>query len=350
MIRVALGGLRLIVIAVIAAVLMGAGILAIAPPRYEATVNVLVDVGLPEDASANAIRREITYANYRTITIKALITTDLILDPVIRDLSLDTTPRELAADVTALSALDTSIVEIIVVSDDATESADIANAIARQAIDEVSQANAEVSLDLTVVQAATAPTARSGPHPSIVLGLSAIAGVFLALAYLFARHSLFPRLRDVEDVVAVYEKPVLGTLKKTQKGRAASEPSLESIATTLATVSASRHWRNIVMVSPTVRDELDSLVTSLRSEIDRIGRPDVNLLKSDASPARREAILVDAEIDAVIIVVPLGQTLVAELATAVDHLALCGVELSGYIVTDLPRGRNGSTGFTTTRQ
>ncbi|MEV8252591.1 Wzz/FepE/Etk N-terminal domain-containing protein [Rhodoglobus sp. NPDC076762] len=190
MLRIALSGLKIIVAAAIGAAIVGASILAVTPPQYEATARVLVDVGLPEDTSPDGVERQIMYANYRTVTIKSLVTSDLILEPVIDELSLSTTPRQLADSVTALSALSTSIIDIFVTTDDPEKSAEIANAIAVQVENEFSRDNGRMTQNISVVQSADANIPQSGPTLAVVLGLSTLAGAFLALAFLLARHSL----------------------------------------------------------------------------------------------------------------------------------------------------------------
>ncbi|QYH34838.1 hypothetical protein FFT87_02115 [Salinibacterium sp. M195] len=337
MIRVAMSGLRLIALVVIGAAVVGAGILAITPPRYEATARILVDADLLEDSSVDVAERQIMYSNYRTVTIKTLTTTDLILDPVIEELSLDTTSRELANNVTALSALDTSVVDITVASDDAASSADIANAIGRQVSAGFSKETSRISLSVSVVQEAVAPNARSGPNPVLVLALSAIAGFFLALAFLLARHSLAPRVRDVNDVLAVKDSRVLGTINSSAGDRAHYLSAIDAIAAAITTSPESRNWSKIALVTPTVTDEFDELVVSLRAALESSGQSPVTVVHSEASLAKYEAVVLDSEVDAVLVVVPLERTAVSELSAAVSHLALSGTPLSGFIITEASR-------------
>ncbi|GAA3735526.1 hypothetical protein GCM10022239_09460 [Leifsonia bigeumensis] len=147
-----------------------------------------VKAGMPADASKEALQEAVTYANFRTITYKALVTTGLVLDKVIDELDLSQSADELAEHVTALSALDTTVIEIIVSWPNARGAADVANSIARHTVDELSEFGGAVSIDLVQVSDASAAKAPAVPNPALSLGLAVFAALWLALGWLVARH------------------------------------------------------------------------------------------------------------------------------------------------------------------
>src|SRR5690606_13496480 len=130
-----------------------------------------VEPRLPDDATKPALQQAAAYANYQTITFKRLATTDAILDPVIDDLGLAVTSRELARAVTALSALDTAIIELIVEWPDRTEAAQIANGIADEMarVLSVERHDTDVLIDVQVVQRAAEPIAMHTPNIPLVI-------------------------------------------------------------------------------------------------------------------------------------------------------------------------------------
>jgi len=154
---------------------------------YRASAVVHVDVALPDSATPKALAAATTYANYRTVTDKALVPTDQILEPVIQHLDLPVDARALADHVTPISAADTNIIEIRVDWPDAQKSADIANAVAEQLVEQSSTRNAAVRVDLVQVTRARAATSPVVPNPAETIGLAILAALAVSSVWLFVR-------------------------------------------------------------------------------------------------------------------------------------------------------------------
>lgn len=187
LLRIAIRGYRTILATVVVGALLGILVLAIQPPSYRATAIVHVKAGMPADASTEALKEAVTYANFRTITYEALATTGLVLDKVIDELSLSQSTDELAGHVTVLSALDTTVLEIIVSWPDAQGAADVANSIARHTIDELSEPDGAVTIELVQVTEASAAKAPAVPNPALSIGLAVFAALWLSLGWLIVR-------------------------------------------------------------------------------------------------------------------------------------------------------------------
>lgn len=187
LLRIALRGYRIILASVVAGALVGILVLAIQQPSYRATAVVQVEAGMPQEASKEALKAAVDYANFRTITYKRLVTTGKVLDKVIDELALTQSADELAEHVTALSALDTSLIEIIVSWPDAQGAAEVANSIARHTVDELSESNGVVSINLVQVSEASAARAPAVPNPALSIGLPVFAALWLSLGWLVAR-------------------------------------------------------------------------------------------------------------------------------------------------------------------
>ena len=80
---------------------------------------------------------------------------------------------------------------------------------------DLAQAKAELSSvtsPLTILSAATVPSGPSSPHPARDAGIALLAGLVLALMLAAGRDRLDRRIREIEDVEAVYHAPTLGVV------------------------------------------------------------------------------------------------------------------------------------------
>lgn len=187
LLRIAFRGYRVILATVVVGVLIGFLVLAVQQPSYRATAIVSVDAGLPEQAGEEALDAAVAYAKFRTITYESLMTTRAVLDKVVDELALEGSAEDLAEHVTALSELDTSVIEIIVAWPDAQGAAEIANSIARHAVGEFSESNGVVSIDLVQVSQARAAEAPVVPNIALSIGLAVCTSFWLSLTGLVVR-------------------------------------------------------------------------------------------------------------------------------------------------------------------
>ncbi|WP_168220045.1 MULTISPECIES: YveK family protein [unclassified Salinibacterium] len=310
-----------ILVATLLVALVAAGAYALAAPTtYQASALIHVEPRLPDDATKPALQQAAAYANYQTITFKRLATTDAILDPVIDDLGLAVTSRELARAVTALSALDTAIIELIVEWPDRTEAAQIANGIADEMarVLSVERRDTDVLIDVQVVQRAAEPTAMHTPNIPLVIGFGILAAFFLGLAIIFVREWVSPRVYGPAELERFASAPLLGIVTKKNEAE-----DVRRIALVFQEATAIR--ADIVL---SVGDGKGRRIAMELAE--HVGIP-----ATVADPARRD---IDEQVLAAnhaIVVATQSRTTTAELATAADTLALAGTEVVGWVLADV---------------
>ena len=196
------------------------GVTAMQPPTYEASANVFVrtDPGSSvTDRSAAA-----DYARQQISTYADLVTTPIVLDPAIKSLGLTADARELANRVSAAVPEDTLLISITAKAGDAQSSAELANAVAgslRTQVAELESASGPATVQLTIVTPATAPSSPASPNllQNLVLGLIAalLAGFLAALL----RDLLDNKIRKSEDVEALTDAAVIGTVARMTAGQ-----------------------------------------------------------------------------------------------------------------------------------
>ncbi len=212
----------LLVVLTLAGIAGGATFSLLQTPQYEATTKVFVSA-----SSADSVADLNAGASYTQQIVRSyaeVVTTGLVLDPVISELGLDETTSELARRVTASATLNTVIVDITVTDDDPERAAAIANSIAENligAVPELSPANAAgvVPVKVTVTQTAQVPDAPVSPRTSLNIALGALIGLALAIGIAVLRGVLDQRIRGQRDVELVTDRPILGAIAYDPKAK-----------------------------------------------------------------------------------------------------------------------------------
>lgn len=203
---------------VVASLLLGVGaataVTLVQTPTYSATAKVFVSTqsaGTVSDlvqGNAFSVQRVRTYSD--------LVSTPLVLLPVIRQLDLDMSPELLATRIVASAPLDTSIIAITVNDTDPERAADIANS-ASQNLAAVVQDVETPALDeaispvkLTRAQEATVPLRPASPNIPLYLALGAAAGLIIGILIAILRETLETRIRNENDLKQVTDVAVLG--------------------------------------------------------------------------------------------------------------------------------------------
>lgn len=213
--------------AALAAVLVLAAVAAFTltrTPIYTATNRVFVQTeagGSVSERSSGA-----NFASQQIITYADLATTPLVLEPVIEQLDLDLTPQELAASISTEIPEDTLIIDVTASSADPTRAAEIANATSDSLRDQVSalegsstsaaavtdSGESSSTVELTVISPATAPEVASSPNVPRNLAVGVVLALLAAIAAAVIRDFLDSRLRHPDDIEALFDRPVVGTI------------------------------------------------------------------------------------------------------------------------------------------
>jgi capsular polysaccharide biosynthesis protein len=192
---------------ILAATMLSAGAAWLAnslvTPSYTATSRVILTAPGPSspraalDGNRSSLVRVESYAH--------LAVSEQVLRRVIVDLQLSATPQELASDIAVVPTPGSTLIDISATVDDAETSRDIANSVAINLIQLVSEidlgADGPVS-EVTLIDEATLPAATSERTSNLVLGAG--FGLALSVVLLIAsgvRRDAIDSREQVEDIV-----------------------------------------------------------------------------------------------------------------------------------------------------
>ena len=179
-------------------------------PLYQASVSVYVN-----NSSGNQSVDYVTSSNLDASqklvnTYINIAKSDRVLDLVAEKLNGDYTVKKLREMLSAAQVDKTEIFRIYITSPNAEEAARVANVMAEVAPKEISALVDGSSA--RIIDYAKVPEQRYSPSYSKNTLLGALIGCALAVAYLTAMHLLDVRIRDDEDLTALFDLPVLGQI------------------------------------------------------------------------------------------------------------------------------------------
>ncbi|WP_424936885.1 MULTISPECIES: polysaccharide biosynthesis tyrosine autokinase [Bacteria] len=210
----------LILILAVTGVAGGLGISLLQQPKYVATTQLYISVRTTGAATVDLVQGQM-FARQMVTSYVDIVSTPLILDPVVAKLGLGTTAAELAAQVTATARLNTVLIDVNVADSDPERAAEIANAVAASFTSAVQNTlerpvgSTEASpVRVTVTQPATTPTSPASPNLRLVLALGGILGLAAGIALAVLRTVLDTRIRTPHDVERITSAPVLGRITR----------------------------------------------------------------------------------------------------------------------------------------
>jgi capsular exopolysaccharide synthesis family protein len=183
-------------------------------PTYSATSKVFVST--QSSGTTSELAQGNSFTVQRVKTYSDLVSTPIVLLPVIANLGLNVTSAHLSAKVTASAPLDTSIIDITVIDTDPIRAADTANAISEsltavvETIETPEAADAISPVKLTPAQEATVASEPVSPNVSLNIALGALVGLALGLGIAVLRETLETRIRNERDVTQLTDVPILG--------------------------------------------------------------------------------------------------------------------------------------------
>src|SRR3954453_3510976 len=163
-------------------------------PEYSASAKVFVSV--QSNDNVNDLVQGNTFAQNRVKSYSELVTTPLVLRPVIKDLGLNGTEAEVAKQLTATAPLDTSPIQIDATSTDPKQAAALANAASAslaQVVDKIEAPQPSTGASpvrITQVTDAVEPTVPESPNIPLNLALGALIGLALGLGVAVLRETL----------------------------------------------------------------------------------------------------------------------------------------------------------------
>lgn len=182
-------------------------------PEYSSSSKVFVSTQSSD--SLSELTQGNTYSQQRVKTYVNLVSTPIVLQPVIAALELDVTAGQLAGQVSASSTADTTIIQITATSEDPVLAAELANTTAESLTGvvskiETSEDGASSPVRLTRVQEANVPNQPGSPNVPLNLTLGTVIGLALGIAFAVLRTTLDTRIRNERDVESVSDLPLMG--------------------------------------------------------------------------------------------------------------------------------------------
>ncbi|MBN8205347.1 polysaccharide biosynthesis tyrosine autokinase [Microbacterium esteraromaticum] len=220
--------LRRHLVVVIAATLIGlsAGTLAalLTPQRYEASTQLMVAVDTGDSATSWEMNQANSYAQQVVESYRRVVTSSLVLQPVVDDVGLDFTTQQLASKVDVGVATRGVILTVTVTDANPGQAARIANAIGDSfstvITDRVEQRDgAAYSIRIVPLQTATVPTTPAAPNVPMYIALGTLLGLGAGIGIALLRGTLDRRIRRIEDVDKAIG-PVLGGIALDPKAAA----------------------------------------------------------------------------------------------------------------------------------
>lgn len=175
-------------------------------PRYQASVNLIVNSR--QDGNASITSDNINSARNLIDTYAVIIKSNIVLNDVIEQLGLDMTYRQLLACVSVDGVGSTQIMSITVTNEDPALAGKIVQAIAETApdviVDKVEAGSCKVVSDVEIT---SNPVLRRRSVLTAALG-----GIVAACGILVLDHLLHDYIVDSEDIQKKLELPVLGLI------------------------------------------------------------------------------------------------------------------------------------------
>lgn len=204
---------RLVALATLLGVAAAAGASSIMTPLYQAETKLFVSAQGGDDASA--LLQGSSFTQQRVKSYADVVTSPVVLDPVIEELRLATTPAELAQRIRATAPLDTVLIDVAVEDSSAASAARIANAVALRFIDTVAELEQPEDgkpspVRVSVIRTADVPQEPVSPRVALNVALGLFLGVAAGVTLAVLREMLDTTVKAPE-VLSELGAPALGT-------------------------------------------------------------------------------------------------------------------------------------------
>lgn len=207
----------LIVSTTLIGIAVGALLALTTAPRYEASTELFVAAQSPTGDSAE-LNLGRTYAQQAVTSYVTLVSSALVLQPVIDDLGLDTEPSDLAARVQASAALNSLAITVTVSDSNPSQAARLANAIGESfstvVVEQLERhPDDQTSLiRIDTLQAAPVPVTPAAPNLRLSLILGGMVGLAAGFVIAALRTILDNRIRSAKDIERATSAPLVGAI------------------------------------------------------------------------------------------------------------------------------------------
>lgn len=205
----------LVTISALLGIIVGAGVSLLVTPQYQSRTQLYVSVR--SDGGALDMVQGATYSRQVVNSYVTVVSSSVVLDPVVEELQLEMTGEELAEYVSASSPADSALIDITAISPSAEQAAQIANAVG-DSFQNVVQTQLEPEtpagspVSLTTTQTALEPDSPVSPNVPVNLALGLLVGLAVGFGAAILRSLLDRRIYTREDIEQITDKPILGNI------------------------------------------------------------------------------------------------------------------------------------------
>lgn len=253
---------RIITAVTLLALAAAATAVLLVPKSYQATARLFVSTNMASTTTELAAGS--TFSQAQVKSYADILTTPKVLDPVVKQLQLPVTATDLAQTVKASVPPDTSIISVSATDQDPARAAQVANAIANQAMTTVTEletvAGGRVPVKVTVVESAQGTGEQVQPRPVRDMGLALALGLLLGLGLALLRERLDTSVRSAADVREVTDHTIIGEIHFDTSAthtpllvqgdsKSARAEAFRSLRTNLQFINVSEKPKSIVITS-----------------------------------------------------------------------------------------------------
>ncbi|WP_248963943.1 polysaccharide biosynthesis tyrosine autokinase [Sphaerisporangium perillae] len=273
--RLARSNWLLILLSMVLAAATALVITAKTPPRYAATVSMLVSAHDKETSTATAYQAALLSAQ-RVKSYARLLTSRKLVSRVA---SGEDEIRRLLANVTAEAVPDTVILQATVTDGDPARAARLANALGTaftRLIDQMERVtpNSPATVKVTVVDQAGVPKKPVSPRPLLNLAIALLIALMVAACAIAVRKVLDTAVTSIEELRRLSNSPVLGVIGYERDarryplilrhdGQSSRSEAFRSLRTNLRFVSVDHKPRSLVVTSCLPSEGKTSVATNL---------------------------------------------------------------------------------------
>lgn len=181
-------------------------------PMYRASVTIYVNNNRLniEGNTATLTTSDLSVAQRLVSTYVITLKSDRVLNKVAQELDVEMSASQIRGMISAEAVDNTEVFNVTITNADPALAAQIANAVAKVAPDEISEI--VVGSSTKIIDYATVPKSPSSPNVMRNTALGAVIGIVLAAVIAILQELLDVRVREEQDVTRLSEAPILGRI------------------------------------------------------------------------------------------------------------------------------------------
>lgn len=202
----------LVLLITVLGVVVGGTVFLVQPRVYESSTRMFVSTSVGSDASDLQLGRSLS--QQRAEMFAELVTTPVVLEPVLDDLGHSGPSSELADDLEAQILPGSSLLQITAAADEPEYAVRLVESVS-ESVMELSGTLGDIEqspqglISITVLESPEVPDSPVRPQPLINLGVGGAAGLLLGIGSALFRHSIDNLVRDEHDAAVFEDMPII---------------------------------------------------------------------------------------------------------------------------------------------